>query len=227
MKAFPEIDSITIGIKLWLAPQISEHWPKKIPGRWLINLTWLMRPGTASAFTPKEGTDQACKTSAEEINIRTWVLNGIIVWLSVSKSRNILVSPSVLGIMYESNSKKDCFPENQKSEYSYLQYHWCPIAFSVKELSIDSSNMYNNKREGRAIWTKINAGITVQILSTICISNKFLLIKEFFIIEVIINPTSLIINIKTRLIKSCKKINSSIIGEFPSCKPNWPQVIII
>jgi hypothetical protein len=44
--------------------------------------------------------------------------------------------------------------------------------------------------------------------------------------EIIINPTNLIINIKTRLIKSCKKINSSIIGEFPSCNPNWPQVII-
>lgn len=45
--------------------------------------------------------------------------------------------------------------------------------------------------------------------------------------EIIINPTNLIINISTKLIKSCKKINSSIIGEFPSCKPNWPQVIII
>lgn len=67
----------------------------------------------------------------------------------------------------------------------------------------------------------------VQILSTICISKRFLLINEFFIIEIIINPTNLRINIKTKLIKSCKKINSSIMGEFPSCKPNWPQVIII
>ena len=25
--------SMTIGINLWLAPQISEHWPKKTPGR--------------------------------------------------------------------------------------------------------------------------------------------------------------------------------------------------
>ena len=42
--------------------------------------------------------------------------------------------------MYESNSKKDCFPVNLKSEYSYLQYDWCPTlpmtAVSVKELSI-------------------------------------------------------------------------------------------
>ena len=94
------------------------------------------------------------------------------------------------------------------------------MAFNVRDLSMDSSNMYNNKRDGRAIWTKITAGRIVQILSTICISSKFLLIKEFFIMEIIINPTNLIINISTKLIKSCKKINSSIIGEFPSCKPN-------
>ena len=66
-------------------------------------------------FTDYKVTYGACKTSAEEINIRTWVLNGIIVWLWVSKSRNILDSLSVLGTIYESNSKKDCFPENQKS----------------------------------------------------------------------------------------------------------------
>jgi hypothetical protein len=101
------------------------------------------------------------------------------------------------------------------------------MAFTVSELSIDSSNMYKSNREGSAIWTKMTAGIIVQILSTICISRRFLLMKEFFIMEIIINPTNLKININTRLIKSCKKINSSIIGELPSCKPNWPQVIII
>jgi len=38
--------------------------------------------------------------------------------------------------------------------------------------------------------------------------------------------TNEIINIKIRLIKSCKKINSSIIGELASWRPNWPQFII-
>ena len=38
--------------------------------------------------------------------------------------------------------------------------------------------------------------------------------------------TKEIINIKIKLIKSCKKINSSIIGELASCRPNWPQFII-
>jgi len=40
-------------------------------------------------------------------------------------------------------------------------------------------------------------------------------------------PTKEIINIRIRLIKSCKKINSSIIGELASWRPNWPQFIIV
>jgi hypothetical protein len=67
---------------------------------------------------------------------------------------------------------------------------------------MDTSNIYNNNKDGRAIWIRITAGIMVQTLSTICIYSKFLLIKEFLIIEIIINPTNLIINFKTRLIKS-------------------------
>ena len=114
----------------------------------------------------------------------------------------------------------------QKSLYSYLQYHWWPIALIVKFESIDSSNIYNNNNEGMAIWIKIIAGIMVQIHSIICLSNKFLLINELNSILTIINPTKVIIKIRIILIKSCKKINSSIIGELASCKPNWPQFII-
>ena len=110
----------------------------------------------------------------------------------------------------------------QKSLYSYLQYHWWPIALIVKFESIDSSNIYNNNNEGIAIWIKIIAGIMVQIHSIICLSNKFLLINELNNILTIINPTKVIIKIRIILIKSCKKINSSIIGELASCKPNWP-----
>jgi len=54
-----------------------------------------------------------------------------------------------------------------------------------------------------------------------------LLIKEFNNIETIIYITKEIIKIKIILIKSCKKINSSIIGELANCKPNWPQFIIL
>ena len=96
----------------------------------------------------------------------------------------------------------------------------------VKLESIDSSSIYNNNNEGIAIWIKIIAGIIVQIHSIIWLSNRFLLTKELNNILTIINPTKVIIKTKIILIKSCKKINSSIIGELASCKPNWPKFII-
>lgn len=67
----------------------------------------------------------------------------------------------------------------------------------------------------------------VQIHSIIWLSNKFLLTKTLKSILTIIYITNLIIKIKIILIKSCKKISSSIIGELASCKPNWPQFIMI
>ena len=70
-------------------------------------------------------------------------------------------------------------PIAQKSLYSYLQYHWCPIALIVKLESIDSSSIYNNSNEGIAIWIKIIAGIIVQMHSIICLSNRFILINLF------------------------------------------------
>lgn len=48
--------STTIGIKLWFAPQISEHCPKNTPGREGMKAVWFSRPGTASILTPSEGT---------------------------------------------------------------------------------------------------------------------------------------------------------------------------
>lgn len=52
------VASTAIGIKLWLAPQISEHWPKYTPVRDVARGIWLRRPGTASTFTPSDGTAQ-------------------------------------------------------------------------------------------------------------------------------------------------------------------------
>lgn len=96
----------------------------------------------------------------------------------------------------------------------------------VKLESIDSSSIYSNNNEGIAIWIKIIAGIIVQIHSIIWLSNRFLLTKELNNILTIINPTKVIIKTKIILIKSCKKINSSMIGELASCRPNWLQFII-
>ena len=215
-----------MGINLWLAPQISEHCPKKMPGRWLINFNWFRRPGTASTFTPKEGTVQACNTSEEEINIRICTLKGTTVRLSTSSKRNILVSSSFEGIIYDLNSICAILIIDQKSLYSYLQYHWWPKTFTVREESTDSSNIYRRSNEGMAIWINTTAGIIVQIHSIIWLSSKFIFIYLFDIILIIIYITKLIMNTKIMLIKSWRKINSSMIGEFASWRPNWPQFIM-
>ena len=91
---------------------------------------------------------------------------------------------------------------------------------------MDSSSIYNNNKDGIAIWIRIIAGIIVQIHSIIWLSKRFILIYLFFNMKIIIISTKEIINIKIKLIKSCKKINSSIIGELASCRPNWLQFII-
>lgn len=61
--SFKGIKSTAIGIlECWL-PQISEHCPYNVAGKGATKLIWLIRPGTASALTPKEGTVQECNTS--------------------------------------------------------------------------------------------------------------------------------------------------------------------
>lgn len=70
MKLSMLVDSITIGIKLWLIPQISEHWPKNIPGRLRNIIDWFNRPGVESILIPKDGTVQAWMTSVEVVIIR-------------------------------------------------------------------------------------------------------------------------------------------------------------
>jgi len=70
IKYFELQDSITIGINLWLAPQISEHWPKNRPGALIKNDDWLRRPGTASALTARAGIVHEWITSAAEMRIR-------------------------------------------------------------------------------------------------------------------------------------------------------------
>lgn len=78
---------MTIGINLWLAPQISEHWPKYTPERLTERQNWLIRPGTASIFTPKEGTVHEWITSEEETKNRIGKKVGKIKRLSTSSKR--------------------------------------------------------------------------------------------------------------------------------------------
>lgn len=51
-------------------PQISEHCPKKIPGRLRNIIDWFNRPGVESILIPKDGTVQAWITSEEVVIIR-------------------------------------------------------------------------------------------------------------------------------------------------------------
>lgn len=51
-------------------------------------MAWFNRPGTASAFNPKEGTAHACRTSSDEINIRIGNSIGRTTRLSTSSSRS-------------------------------------------------------------------------------------------------------------------------------------------
>lgn len=102
-KCFSGTASTTIGMKLWLAPQISEHCPKNTPVREVARGSWFSRPGTASTFTPSEGTVHECSTSSAVTTIRACRLAGIIIRLSTSSSRGDPFGRSCVWIMYESN----------------------------------------------------------------------------------------------------------------------------
>jgi hypothetical protein len=51
---------------------------------------------------------------------------GSVVRLSASNRRNTFCCCVSCGVTYESNSTF------VKSKYSYLQYHWCPVAFCIR-----------------------------------------------------------------------------------------------
>lgn len=99
-------------MNLWFAPQISEHWPYRRPGRLIENLIWFSRPGVASVLTPNLGTVHECNTSAAVTIIRIGEFIGKTTRLSVSNKRNPLAGWSSGWIIYESNSSF------VKSEYS-------------------------------------------------------------------------------------------------------------
>lgn len=82
--------SSLIGINLWFTPQISEHCPKKIPGRLGLNTTWFIRPGIASDLTAKAGIVQEWITSEEVTISLVAVLEGKITELSVFNKRGKL-----------------------------------------------------------------------------------------------------------------------------------------
>lgn len=159
MKLKKLVDSKQIGIKEWFIPQISEHWPKNNPGRFIFNRDWFKRPGVESILIPNEGIVHEWITSIEEVRIRIGKLNGRTHRLSVSNNRNSFNFKSLDGIIYELNSI------SKKSEYSYLQYHWWPKHLIVNLFKWFSSVIYKIFNEGIAINIKIIIGEIVQIIS--------------------------------------------------------------
>jgi hypothetical protein len=97
-------------------------------------------------------------TAAVTIRMNEFI--GNVVWLSTSNSRNVFSDLSC-GVMYESNFTL------MKSEYSYLQYHWCPITFNVILSLWVSSIRYSSRNDGTAINTRMIAGATVHATSII------------------------------------------------------------
>lgn len=86
-----------------MAPQISEHWPKNTPVRDEASGSWFSRPGTASTFTPRDGTAHECKTSSAVTTTRVCRLAGITIRWSTSSSRGDPFGRSCVWIIYESN----------------------------------------------------------------------------------------------------------------------------
>jgi hypothetical protein len=61
-----------------------------------------------------------------------------------------------------SSASISCSPSTVRSvEYSYDQYHWCPIHLTVNEGSTISSIEYRSAIEGRAITKRISVGTIV------------------------------------------------------------------
>lgn len=60
--------------------------------------------------------------------------------------------------IYESKARLD-------SPYSYLQYHWWPIALTARLFSLASSIWYRIRKEGMAIKIKTKAGKIVHTIS--------------------------------------------------------------
>jgi len=131
-------------------PHNSGHCPYRIPGRLIENLIWFSRPGVASVFTTSLDTAQECSTSAALMIIRIGEFVGSTIRLSVYGSRNVLVCWSSYYTMYEPNSTF------VKSEYSYLQYHWCPTAFRLWPQEPIFNSTFQSRRIQNTVYEMIS-----------------------------------------------------------------------
>lgn len=151
-----EVTSKEMGIKLWLAPQISLHWPKNLPKMVGLKKIKFRRPGQASTLTDMAGSAQECRTSPELTINRKYCFPGTTILLSTSKSRKSPQPNVSVGAIKLSNSTSG------KSKKSYDQYHWCPV--TLTEISLEKSTLWQYSIEilGTPMNKRITAGKIVQ-----------------------------------------------------------------
>jgi len=83
-----------------------------------------------------------------------------------------------------------------KEEYSYDQYHWCPVALIETRGFFVSSIMYKVFSEGMAIKINMIDGRMVQMVSISCPSVTYLLKILLFIIEMSKYKVKIVIRVK-------------------------------
>lgn len=149
---------------------------------------------------PRDGTVHEWITSIEVVSIRIGVLKGIIHRLSTSRRRKSLILSELGGIINESKFRLI------KSEYSYLQYHWWPMALIVSLLLWISSVKYKILIDGIAMKIRINMGVIVQINSIVWPWSKNRSVNLLLIILNIINLIISVMKIRIIMVKSWKKI---------------------
>ena len=99
-----------------------------MPNRFENRKIWFSRLGMASTFTPIAGTVQEWITSFEVTIPRIMFIVGI--------SRSSLVFINRSSFEFSMNASVSV---SVSKEYSYDQYHWCPIIFTEILGSLESS----------------------------------------------------------------------------------------
>ena len=110
-----------------------------------------------------------------------------------------------------------------KSEYSYLQYHWCPTVLIVSDGEFTSSVKYRRCRDGTAKNTSVIAGRMVHTVS-ICWASIRDRDENLFIMSIInVYVTTDVTNTRITSEWSWNEIIWSIMGVAASWKRSCPQ----
>ncbi len=128
-----------------------------------------MRPGTASAFTPKEGMVQEWITSVEVISTCTTLLTGTNTSLSTARLRGTW-SAGMPALTASSRSLSRSMMESTLMPWSgssCVQFQVCPMALMVRSGGGKSYWWNRSLKEGMAIATRMKTGITVHSTSIV------------------------------------------------------------